>query len=319
LINDKLKVLSTRLFPKGQGAEAYRSSGIASRCDWIVYSDRATPYVYLSRGEGLTNPKTIFLSLRNAFEALIFFANEVLPQLNSKFVLVSGSVDMTVPRQVDKRWRKYSAAERSAIKSIQQSPFLCHWFAENLDDDRFDNMSPIPLGMVFPVEYPEQGIVIPDIPKLGGRQPRVLCAHRERDSAQWELRRQVTSLAKGKWARWCTVLESEVSEREFLDLVKQHAFVFCVNGGGLDPSPKAWQTMLHGAIPIIKHTTIDAAYEDLPVAFVDKWTAESLTLKKLFDWHRKFSSCHDISSNREEILKILSIDHWWEKIIEKLS
>lgn len=35
-------------------------------------------------------------------------------------------------------------------------------------------------------------------------------------------------------------------------LMQSHAFVLCAEGGGVDPSPKAWQAILHGAIPIIR-------------------------------------------------------------------
>jgi hypothetical protein len=40
---------------------------------------------------------------------------------------------------------------------------------------------------------------------------------------------------------------------------------------GIDPSPKAWETIMAGSIPIIQHTTLDDAYKHLPVAFVDNW------------------------------------------------
>ena len=43
------EVLSTRLFPKGQGADAYRLTGVAARCDWVLLSDTAAPEVALAR------------------------------------------------------------------------------------------------------------------------------------------------------------------------------------------------------------------------------------------------------------------------------
>ena len=42
-----------------------------------------------------------------------------------------------------------------------------------------------------------------------------------------------------------------VSRREYLALVASVPFVACVHGGGLDPSPKAWEALLVGTIPII--------------------------------------------------------------------
>ena len=39
----------------------------------------------------------------------------------------------------------------------------------------------------------------------------------------------------------------------------------------MDPSPKAWEAIMAGTIPIIQHSTLDDAYMLLPVAFVDTW------------------------------------------------
>ncbi len=57
--------------------------------------------------------------------------------------------------------------------------------------------------------------------------------------------------------------------KDFIDFLVQYPFIACVRGGGIDPSPKAWEAMLVGTIPIIQHGTIDDAYERLPVMFVD--------------------------------------------------
>ncbi|MEN9063000.1 hypothetical protein [Ponticoccus litoralis] len=35
--------LTTRLFPKAGGADRYRISGLAARCDWVVLSDTQPP------------------------------------------------------------------------------------------------------------------------------------------------------------------------------------------------------------------------------------------------------------------------------------
>jgi hypothetical protein len=40
---------------------------------------------------------------------------------------------------------------------------------------------------------------------------------------------------------------------------------------GLDPSPKAWEAILLGTIPIIQYSTLDDAYERFPVVFVNEW------------------------------------------------
>jgi hypothetical protein len=47
--------------------------------------------------------------------------------------------------------------------------------------------------------------------------------------------------------------------------------VACTRGGGLDPSPKAWEALLLGSIPIIQRNTLIDGYEHFPVLLIDNW------------------------------------------------
>ena len=62
-----------------------------------------------------------------------------------------------------------------------------------------------------------------------------------------------------------------ISQRVWVRLATSVPFVLCVHGGGLDPSPKAWEAIMLGTIPIIQHSTLDDAYEQLPVVFIQRW------------------------------------------------
>ncbi|HAS22668.1 MAG TPA: hypothetical protein DCR51_05905, partial [Idiomarina loihiensis] len=84
-----------------------------------------------------------------------------------------------------------------------------------------------------------------------------------------------------KFSELVTIVNQEVSETKFLNLIEEHAFVLCVQGGGIDPSPKAWTAIAHGSIPIIASSPLDDAYSQLPVAFVNGWDEHSLSEKKL--------------------------------------
>lgn len=313
----KLNIHSTRLFPKGKGARAYALSGIASRCDWVVFSDKAHPQTSLFKNVATDSPRHIFLSLRAPAIALRMFVQDILPLLNQKFVLVTGSQDVTVPHQSDHRWPSFDKSCPGLISAILSHPCLEHWFAENLDDDRDTRFSPLPLGMVFPNGYPVDGLAVPTHRPLAEKPLRILCGHRVRQGPQWELRKRISQLAKRSWSSWCTILDEPVSEADFLNLMKNHAFVLCAEGGGLDPSPKAWQTILHGSIPIVRSTPTSSGYSNLPVAFVPEWCAENLTENRLRTWHARFAPLHDIPENRERVLERLCIDYWWERIREK--
>ncbi|WP_127563026.1 hypothetical protein [Nioella ostreopsis] len=310
----RLDPLSTRLFPKGQGAAAYQLEGVAARCDWVLCSDYAEPTTALLMPGRRERPHTIFVSLRSPFRALEVFAEEVLPRLNTPFVLITGSEDVTLPQQLDARWRAYTEAEEAMIERILAHPKLCHWFAENLSCAGHPSVSPLPLGLVFPEGRPEGGVPYSDTPPLSNRAGKVLVAHRVREGLQWETRRRITAVARTAWAEFCTVAEDEVAPEDFERLLREHVFVVCAEGGGLDPSPKAWQALIHGAIPIIKRGPLDAAYARLPVAFVDDWEARFLTPEILSRWQVDLAPQLEGAAARERLRVRLGLDYWWAQI-----
>jgi hypothetical protein len=309
---DLLNPHSTRLFPAKCGANGYRINGIAERCDWVILSDHRRPKIHFHQNIKTEQPRHIFLSMRYGYRAIHYFARMVLPQINSNFILITGSEDMTLPNQCDRRKRPFNKLERSYIEEILTHPKLIHWFCENLDDDSHPLMSPIPIGFIF--KSGPKAISIPDSPSLKQRPLRVLCAHRIRKGPQWEPRRQVTRLGLSDWSRWCTVIEDEISENEYMKLLREHRFVLCVEGGGVDPSPKAWHTLLNGAIPIIRSASLKRAYQELPVAFITDWQSQYISEEILQKWSDQLSPQFEDKSANGLLMKKLGIDFWWDKI-----
>jgi hypothetical protein len=62
-----------------------------------------------------------------------------------------------------------------------------------------------------------------------------------------------------------------IPQSDYIALAHNASFVLCVKGGGLDPSPKAWEAIMLGTIPIVHRSTLDDAYSLLPVVFVREW------------------------------------------------
>lgn len=306
--------MSTRLFPKGAGAEAYRLHGVAGRCDWVVLSDHRAPHAVLARRVETDAPRHVFVSLRAPFHALAFFWDHVLPQLHGPFVLVTGSEDVTVPRQLDRRWRPFDEVERARLRALRDDPRVLHWFAENLDDDDgHPRVSPLPVGLVFATPPHVPSAVVPEVPSLASRPARILCAHRVRTGPQWDLRREASAIAR-RHPGTCDVVDDELPEDAFLREVEAHAFVMCVGGGGLDPSPKAWQSILHGAIPIVLDGPLRPAYACLPVAFVPRWDDAVFAPAQLAAWQRGLALHFDDPAGRAETVRRLGLDYWWGKI-----
>lgn len=277
-------------------------------------SDVKQPKARLVRLRDTDRPRHVFVSLRAPFDALRMFFEEVLPRLTAPFVLVTGSEDVTVPRQTDRRWRPFEAREQAWIAALLEDPRLIRWFAENLDTAGQPRMEPLPVGMVWPGGPPDPAAALPDPPPLGPRPLRVLCAHRIREGAQWEPRRHVSALAQGPWAGFVDLPGEELSEAAFGARLEANSFVACVEGGGLDPSPKAWTALLHGTIPILRASPVAAAYRGLPVVTVPDWTPEALDPARLAAWKAALQPHFDSPAGRAGWQGRLGLDYWWQRI-----
>jgi len=317
-MNSPFVIQNTRLFPKFKGAAAYQVTGIASRCDWVILTDgTGENFSAVLRGNPDRQPKTVFLSMRSPFKGLRYFYNTVLPKISAPFVLVSGSEDVTCPRQTDQRWRAFSEEERQMIDAILCDDRVLHWFMENRDEV-LAKTSSLPVGYV--IGHSQSARISPpsSVTPIAARPGRVFCAHRVRQGAQWDVRRQVTKTCQQYFGAFCNVATDELTVHEFEHALGNHVFVICAEGGGIDPSPKAWQSIMHGAIPIIKSGPLDDAYAQLPVAFVKDWTWNFLTVEKLNQWQVQLEKYYNDPELRAQTLNSLSLDYWWEKIEEHL-
>jgi hypothetical protein len=87
----------------------------------------------------------------------------------------------------------------------------------------------------------------------------------------------------------------------FVETLSKYTFTLCVNGGGLDPSPKAFEAIIAGSIPIIKYSSgIYSAYKDLPV----------VTSEKLEKWLHSVRPFYEDIKLRREILYKLTYEYW---------
>lgn len=300
-------------------------SGFQARCDWVIGS-RQSHYHHLPSnvawGEPNKVPRTIFVRT----DLVSFFATEILPCLRRKFALITGDHDATLPRQVDKRYPRY--IERNVWQDLLANPLLLHMFAENLDEAGGDKVSGIPLG-VNPMEFPNyNGNFLIDkipmhIPSLSERPLKMQNVDRQRDphvatdvhghaTSQFVERQRVLERCRLNWTDFC--VPRTLSQETFFESLREYPFVKCVHGGGLDPSPKAFEAVLSGTIPIIQHYAGDDAYRELPVVFVDDWEVDTITAEKLAAWRDELAPYYEQRELRADVLHRLSAAYWWGKV-----
>ena len=280
---------------------------IAHWADWSL-----TRYGFT--GDLGRQPGWVFVKAESDY--LIRFFRECLPLIEpqTRFVLVTGDADQTIPNQVDLRFPPHDDQVMAMIKAIHDDPRLLRWHAQCLDES-WPKLLPVPVG------YWEKGgtELFKSVLRHGGTQSildkrlKVFCAHRTREGPQWLKRRLVTQKALGDWREVVDYHES-VSASDFFDTISRYPFVMCVGGGGLDPSPKAWTALMAGCIPLIEVNPTTEAYRDLPVIFVDDWLSLKLDVEVLETWRNTLAPYFDEPVRRKAVLEKLSMGYWLRQI-----
>jgi hypothetical protein len=192
--------------------------------------------------------------------------------------------DPTFPQQTDARYPEESVEDNTALVVRLLSRGAPKVFVENLDTAGI-GATPLPGGILPTMAMGSVRLVTTRTSGRSSvpRQLRVLSAARVREGVQWETRRRVAELARHEWSGFCDHLDREVDVRAFRRLLSTYAFILCPQGGGLDPSPKAWEALLAGCIPIVERSPTSEGYAHLPVLLVDRWAPEALSEDRLRD------------------------------------
>lgn len=185
---------------------------------------------------------------------------------DEKCIVISGSCDRTFPKQVDLRVTPTLHGDLLKILFNIESSAIKSWYTENLDTRGIHKLYPIPRGITA-TAYSGTIRVINRYPNKN-RINKCLSINRIRNGPQWEARRKVSDLTSGPWESFFYSPSNEVPLKKIRSLLTKYRFLICVEGGGLDPSPKAFEALIYGCIPIIRNSHVADAYRHLPVLIV---------------------------------------------------
>lgn len=325
---ERWKILSVRLGSKSQ------PSGISTYCDWVITFD-GTFYGFVEK------PRILFVEKHSMPRFLA-----VLPLIHNPFVLVCGGGDITLPRNVDLRYqplKNFGPPDGGeGWKTLLQNQNVLHMFIENHDLNH-TKVSTLPTG--FP-HNPDTNpgrmfnqINIKNKTHLLDRPILLLSTDRTRDgTSQFADRARYYNLCKA--SKFCTVADSlpgpnvtnmkfgahrqALIHDAFLNNVAQSKFILCGHGGGIDPSPKAWESIIIGTIPIIEHSTLDDAYAQLPVVIIPNITLflinETASTAAMGRWLQQLLPFYEEQNElRKEVLSRLTTDYWWDRIQNKYN
>ena len=301
-------------------------SGFSATTDWAflplcLFGDVTKP------------PKTIFVHTH----MLPHFIESTLPVLpkSYRFILITAGVDRTIPsstgdlRYMSRPLRKFGSEDSDGWTKLMKDSRILHMFAENRDSNH-PKVSTMPTGFTLDMldstgqhynspDYEDRTIL--NLP-IFDRKLSVLVADRVRDRVgQWADRAHVEEMCiEHSWCEDDGVGGLGMAHDEFLKRLHTHPFVTCVHGGGVDPSPKAFEAIHEGTIPILKKGLVYDAYSHLPVAWVDDWDHlfhEDNRTALLSKWRDELGP-HYVSGSalRKKTLDMLKTPYWRE-VIEK--
>jgi len=282
------------------------SKTFQSECCWCFGARYPYTKNNLFFGDPSILPKTIFVCLDNINNLL-----STLPDIpkDHKFVLIIGDTDHTFPQQVDAR---YSINFLDAYEQLISDNRILHIFCVHLDIPKNERISPLPVGFDFKWIDPNFDIEY-DI-DINSKLFKIFDCSRIRGGDQWADREQAKTFCCKYWSDFCDSF-SETSPLEFSENLSKYAFVLCPHGGGLEPNPKVFHSLLYGSIPIVKQfVNCEILYIDLPVAFIPDWKPEHITAEKLKIWIESFQDYFYNKEKRQGVLNKLTTDYWKEYI-----
>lgn len=208
---------------------------------------------------------------------LYYFFDIYYPVITRPFILITHSSDLSIPG-------KYA-------------PFLndnkiIAWFGQNLDAYKHQKLHPIPIGLNLEQSGKSELIDQAKEQAIGMALERkyLLYVNFSIGTNPNVRRKPFEMFSKQPYA-------FTPSSREFVDYLQdlsQAKFVLSPPGGGLD-CYRTWEALYMGAIPIVKSSSLNPLYKDLPIVVVENWdeiTEEFLSAKyqeiqtQTFDWEK---------------------------------
>jgi len=239
------------------------SRGIMRSCDtYPVNPTSSTLYVNLR-----FNGSIIYVQ----GSAVRFFYYFVLPTMRSRFVLVTGDCDESVPTNV------LSSGE---FESFIVDERLIHWFSQNLVL-RHPKMTIIPIGLDYhsmthgavtrwgaPIDPLSQELVLKTIARAAPplHERLVRCYASFHFNTRFARNKAIADLDRS-----IVYYEPLLVERaDTWRAQSTMAFVISPWGNGYD-CHRTWEALVLGCIPVVLSSPIDDVFAELPVLIVEDW------------------------------------------------
>lgn len=201
----------------------------------------------------------IFFSINSPLfhDHLENFFREFHPKINARYILITHNTDCSSPGK--------------SARYLEDDKLIA-WFAINTDIYFHPKLFPIPIGIVHPLSPFGMGKLemYDELTKNFVQQ----CLKKDKllymnFSIRTNVNERKPAYDYFSKTDFCTNANYKPGIEYFEELM-QFKFVVCPTGTGID-CHRTWEALLLGTIPVLRRSTIDRLFEDLPVVLVDRW------------------------------------------------
>ena len=242
--------------------------------------------------------------------AIPYFINHIFKKIKNKIILVSGDSDSTNPSDI-------FTSKQDFIHFIESDTIL-HWFSQNCILSNHPKLTQLPIGL----DYHTMSIQNHSWGEktTPTQQEQILENIKSNSKPFYERKIKAYSNfhfftnTKFGYDRIDAMrnIPSELVYYEPNHTIRintwnnqaEYAFVISPHGNGLD-CHRTWEALCLGCIPIVKTSTIDTLYEDLPVLVLKDWSM--LTQEILEQTINEFK-------NKKFNYNKLTLQYWIHKI-----
>lgn len=199
-----------------------------------------------------------------------FFRN-IHPKIPHPYVVITHNSDYPAP---------------GSFREFLDDPKILAWFAQNAEGYTHKKLIPIPIGLENRYNSNGNPNVVIDCINTFAHSPKQIILYL--NISIWTCHSERSRV----YNMFCNVPYCYSSPRkgyvDFLKDLSESMFVLCPRGNGLD-CHRVWESLYMGAIPIVKSSAMDAAFEELPVLIINNWSeiTEEFLLKKYEEMSQK--------------------------------
>ena len=210
-----------------------------------------------------------------------FYVN-IHPKIRHRYILISHNSDASAP---------------SLCPELLDDNKLIAWLAQNAHEVSHPKLIPIPIGLENRYNRNGNPVIVSNGIKLIRKRSRDIPLYMNFSIATSPKERsEVFHLLKNK--SYCVTQSKKYAD--YLNDLSRSVFVLSPRGNGYD-CHRTWETLYMGAFPIVKSSSMDPLFKDLPVVIINNWN--EVTEEFLQKKHKEFSA-------KEFNLDKIYIDYW---------